>query len=78
MEKVKVCQNMITRICAVIAFYGSGFATTVAYYDFIVKAFNQYTANIVVGSEFMAMFLLTILVFRKIVIIEKLNLEDGK
>jgi hypothetical protein len=51
------------------------FATTVAYYDFIAKAFNQYTANIVVGSEFVVMILLTVLIFRKIIMIEKLNLE---
>lgn len=77
-ERIKVCQSMITRICAVIAFYGSGFATTVAYYDFIAKAFNQYTANIVVGSEFVVMLLLTVLVFRKIIMIEKLNLEGER
>lgn len=78
MERIKVCKSMIGIILGVITFYGSGFAATVAYYDFIAKAFNHYTANIVVSSEFVVMLLLTVLVFRKIIIIEKLNLEDDK
>ena len=76
-QKIKVCKSMIGVILGVITFYGSSFAATVAYYDFVARAFNSYTANMVVVFEFIAMFILTILVFKKIIMIEKINMEES-
>jgi hypothetical protein len=74
-ERIDVHKRMIGVILGVITFYGLGFVATIAYYDFIAKAFNSYTANMVVVFEFIVMFALTISVFKKIIMIEKITME---
>ena len=74
--KIKTCQSMITRILVLIGFFGSGFAATVGFYDFIVNAFNKDIANFVIFLEFLNLVILTGFIIGKIIKIEKINLEE--